>query len=45
MLFRSEIINMRWLADNVNGSLPHWNKLNEDAKAVVEVQGVDNIEE
>lgn len=22
-----EIINMRWLADNVNGSLPHWNKL------------------
>ena len=40
-----EIINMRWLADNVNGSLPHWNKLNEDAKAVVEVQGVDNIEE
>ena len=28
-----EIINMRWLADNVNGSLPHWNKLNEDAKA------------
>ena len=40
-----EIINMRWLADKVNGSLPHWNKLNEDAKAVVEVQGVDNIEE
>ena len=36
---------MRWLADNVNGSLPHWYKLNEDAKAVVEVQGVDNIEE
>ena len=40
-----EIINMRWLADNVVGSLPHWDKLNEDAKAVVEVQGVDNIEE
>ncbi len=40
-----EIINMRWLADNVKGSLPRWNKLNEDAKAVVEVQGVDNIEE
>ena len=40
-----EIINMRWLADNVKGSLPRWNKLNEDAKAVVEVQGVDNIDE
>lgn len=40
-----EIINMRWLSDNVEGSLPRWNKLNQDAKAVVEVQGVDNIEE
>lgn len=45
LLTPEEIINMKWLADNVKGSLPRWNKLNEEAKAVVEVQGVENIEE
>lgn len=44
VLTPEEIINMRWLSDNVIGSIPRWNKLNDKAKAVVEVQGIDNID-
>ena len=41
----ADIISMNWLAENVVGSLPEWETLNEEAKAVVDVQGVIPPEE
>lgn len=35
-----EIMTMDWLADNVLGSIPHIDELTDDAKTVVEIQGV-----
>lgn len=35
-----EIMTMDWLADNVLGSIPHIDDLTDDAKKVVEIQGV-----
>ncbi len=40
-----EIISMNWLAENVIGSFPEWEALNEEAKAIVRLQGVDVKEE
>ncbi len=41
----ADIISMNWLAENVVGSLPEWNTLNEEGKALVDVQGVIPPEE
>ena len=44
-LLPQDIIQMRWLADNVIGKIPEKWALNEESKAVVEVQGIDKEEE
>ncbi len=36
----NEIITMDWLADNVVGSIPAFSELNEEAQAVVKLQGL-----
>ena len=38
-----EIINMDWLADNVVGSIPKYEQLNEDGKATVESAGAPTV--
>ena len=39
-----EVISMNWLADNVIGSIPEYGSLRSEAKALVEVQGVEKSE-
>lgn len=39
-----DIIDMNWLAENVIGSFPEWDAMNSEAKAIVEVQGVEEKE-
>ena len=41
----AEIIGMRWLADNVIGSIPRKWAVTEESKAIVEAQGVDRSED
>ena len=40
-----DILSMDWLLDNVTGEIPHPEKLTEEAKQVVAVQGVNKSEE
>lgn len=40
-----EIIAMNWLEENVVGAFPQWDEMNGEAKAIVQVQGVDSEEE
>ncbi len=40
-----DIITMNWLAENVVGGFPEWEEMTSEAKAIVEVQGVENAEE
>lgn len=40
-----EIVTMDWLADNVDGTIPTINDLAEEARPVVEVQGVAKAKE
>lgn len=37
----NEIMNMDWLVDNVVGTIPKMEELDEEAKAVVEMQGFE----
>ena len=37
----NEIMNMDWLVDNVVGTIPKLAELDDDAKAVVEMQGFE----
>lgn len=39
-----DIIDMNWLAENVIGAFPEWDAMNSEAKAIVEVQGVEEKE-
>ena len=36
-----DIISMTWLNDNIEGSIPTEEELNEDARALVKVSGID----
>jgi hypothetical protein len=40
-----EIIEMNWLVDNVDGSIPVMDELEEGAKEIVRVQGVNKTDE
>ena len=42
-LSNEEIITMSWLNDNVIGSLPKKEALNEEANAAVDVSGVSGV--
>ena len=39
----NEIMNMDWLVDNVVGTIPKMDELDEEAKAVVEMQGFEVV--
>ena len=39
----NEIMNMDWLVDNVVGTIPKMAELDEEAKAVVEMQGFEVV--
>ena len=41
VLTHEEILHMNWLVDNVVGSLPRFDQLNEEARELVRLQGVN----
>ena len=40
-----QIMTMDWLADNVVGFIPVMDELSDDAKSLVEIQGVDKVKD
>ena len=44
-LTSEQIMTMDWLADNVVGFIPVMDELSEDARTMVEVQGVDKVKD
>jgi hypothetical protein len=42
-LSMEQIIAMDWLADNISGSIPDYQDLNEIGKATVDMVGIDRL--